>query len=98
MPGDDSAPPTGGVPPGWQDRFDALDDPLTAAEVGSFLGVDPKVVRRWVRERQLPSLRLPGTYRISKEDLRAFVAASSRPDAAHDDAPAESGDHEGDGT
>lgn len=47
---------------------------LTAAEVATRLGTSEHTVRRWIRNGELPALRIGGRigYRIAAEDLADF--------------------------
>jgi excisionase family DNA binding protein len=42
-------------------------------EVATFVGVTPRTVQRWIREKKLPAVVIGGTYRVKREDLQAFV-------------------------
>lgn len=45
----------------------------TFIEVGEIFGTHPDTIRRWVKTGKLKALALPGQYRISQEDLDAFI-------------------------
>lgn len=46
----------------------------TTKQVAELLKVNPRTVSRWVHLGQLPAVRLGRRYRISKEDLKNFLA------------------------
>jgi excisionase family DNA binding protein len=58
------------------------DDFLTVDEVARQLRVQPKTVRAWLGAGTLPGFKLAHkTWRITRADLQAFLAASRRGDA-----------------
>jgi excisionase family DNA binding protein len=46
---------------------------LSAAEVSWALRVSPSTVRRLIRRRQFPGLRVGREYRVREDDLRKFL-------------------------
>ena len=49
----------------------------TIEEVASLLKVNPESVRRWVRSKKLPAIKLGGKYiRIEASDLDGFIKKS----------------------
>lgn len=66
-----------------------MDQPLrraphyTVEEVAAVMGVDPEVVRRWIRDGELSAImgrRGPGGgYRVSHEDLERYIQARLSP-------------------
>jgi len=51
---------------------------MTVQDVADYLKVNEETVRRWIRDRELPALRLGGRrtgYRIARRDLDRFVSA-----------------------
>jgi excisionase family DNA binding protein len=60
---------------------------MTVEEAAVASRVSPSTVRRWIRDGQLPALRVGGMWRILRADLRAFIvegtmAAEDRAGAA----------------
>lgn len=48
---------------------------LTANEVAEEFRLDPETIRRWARDGQIKSIRLPsGLYRFRREDIEALIA------------------------
>jgi excisionase family DNA binding protein len=47
---------------------------LSTKRAASVAGVFPGTVRRWIKSRQLPAVRISGIYRIKREHLDAFLA------------------------
>jgi len=50
----------------------------TTEDVARMVNVKPETVRRWCREKRIRHLKLPGAkgaYRLSEEDVRAFIAS-----------------------
>jgi len=49
----------------------------TIEEVAEMLKVNPESVRRWVRSKQLPAIKLGGKYiRVEAGDLDRFISKS----------------------
>ncbi len=49
----------------------------TIEEVAEILKVNPESVRRWVRAKKIPAIKLGGKYiRISATDLESFTKSS----------------------
>ena len=49
----------------------------TIEEVAEMLKVNPESVRRWVRSKQLPAIKLGGKYiRVEAGDLDKFIGKS----------------------
>lgn len=49
----------------------------TIEEVAEMLKVNPESVRRWVRSKQLPAIKLGGKYiRVEASDLSRFISKS----------------------
>ena len=49
----------------------------TIEEVAEMLKVNPESVRRWVRSKQLPAIKLGGKYiRVETGDLDRFISKS----------------------
>ncbi len=46
---------------------------LTVEEIAEELGVHPETVRIWIRERELPAVKLRRTYRVKREDYEEFL-------------------------
>ena len=46
---------------------------LTVQEVASHLRVDEKTVRRWIKARELPAIRLGRQWRVREADLVRFL-------------------------
>lgn len=46
---------------------------MTVEEVATYLKVHPEVVRRWLREKKLPGLKVGKEWRIAKEDLDKYL-------------------------
>ncbi|MGH8071964.1 MAG: helix-turn-helix domain-containing protein [Candidatus Entotheonellia bacterium] len=64
------------------------DDFLTVDEVARQLRVQPKTVRAWLAAGALPGFKLAHkTWRITRADLQAFLAASRRGDTSADGGP-----------
>jgi len=56
---------------------------LTAREVGAFIGVSTKTVRRWEREGRLPAVRVTAhTVRFRRSDVEALTDPPER-EGAH---------------
>jgi excisionase family DNA binding protein len=56
---------------------------LTANEVAEEFRLDPETIRRWARDGQIKSIRLPsGLYRFRREDIEAMLATSTEEQAA----------------
>lgn len=47
---------------------------MTVEETAAYLKLSPQVVRRWLREKKLPGVKIGKEWRIAKEDLDAFIA------------------------
>jgi excisionase family DNA binding protein len=45
----------------------------TARELAAFLGVDPVTVRRLMRRRAIPFIKLHGVYLFRKDEIDAFL-------------------------
>ena len=53
---------------------------LSAGEVGAYCQVSTATVRRWIKNRDLPAIRLPhGHFRIDLADFRDFLERHSLP-------------------
>lgn len=49
----------------------------TIEEIATLLKVNPESVRRWVRSKKLPAIKLGGKYiRIEASDLEGFIKKS----------------------
>ena len=46
---------------------------LTIQEVASLLNVHEETIRRYVRAKDLPAIKLRGVYRIRREDFERFL-------------------------
>lgn len=47
---------------------------LTPSEIADLLHIDPKTVRKWLRERALIGIQLPGgDWRVLQPDFDAFI-------------------------
>jgi excisionase family DNA binding protein len=47
---------------------------LTPSEIADLLHIDPKTVRKWLRERSLVGIQLPGgDWRVLQPDFDAFI-------------------------
>lgn len=47
---------------------------LTPSEIADLLHIDPKTVRKWLRERALAGIQLPGgDWRVLQPDFDAFI-------------------------
>lgn len=47
---------------------------LTPSEIADLLHIDPKTVRKWLRERSLIGIQLPGgDWRVLQPDFDAFI-------------------------
>ncbi|NTV61917.1 MAG: helix-turn-helix domain-containing protein [Oscillochloris sp.] len=47
---------------------------LTPNEIADLLHIDPKTVRKWLRERSLIGIQLPGgDWRVLQPDFDAFI-------------------------
>ena len=65
---------TAGIPGG-----DAAQARRWADDAGlSIAGVHVETLRRWLRSELLPAVRLPGGYRIRREDLERLLAGGVR--------------------
>jgi len=47
---------------------------LTPKDIAQLLHVHEETVRRYIRMRQLPAVKLGGVYRVRREDLEKFLA------------------------
>ena len=50
----------------------------TLQEVADMLNVSNRTVRNWIKSGKLPALKIVRQYRITKEDLAAFIQDSKR--------------------
>lgn len=50
----------------------------TLQEVADLLHVSNRTVRNWIKSGKLPALKIVRQYRITKEDLAAFIQDSKR--------------------
>lgn len=58
-----------------RNRIDAIDRPLSPAEVGAMLGLHPKTVSRYAEAGAIPFMILPsGHRRFHKADVEAILA------------------------
>ena len=56
---------------------------LTPVEIAELLHIDPETVRKWLRERSLVGVQLPGgDWRVFQPDFDAFIAERRRAGAA----------------
>jgi len=46
---------------------------LSIKEIAEILSVSEKTVRRWIKEKQIPTIRILGCIRVPKEALDKFV-------------------------
>ncbi len=46
---------------------------MTTEEAARYLGVEPETVRRWVRNKIIPFLRINKLIRIQTSDLNQFI-------------------------
>lgn len=46
---------------------------LTVEEVAEKIKMSPFVVRRWLRERKLPGIKMGRVWRIDEKDLEKFL-------------------------
>ena len=51
-----------------------LEPLLNIDQTAALLGICSKTVRRYIREGELPSIRVVGRVRLDPADIRAFVA------------------------
>ena len=51
---------------------------LTVADVAEHLKVDPRTVRRWIKNRALHFHQVGRQQRVTEEDLAAFLSACRR--------------------
>ena len=49
------------------------DDLLVVKEVAAIFRVSDQTVRRWVREKKIPYLRVCGSIRFRRSDIEAFA-------------------------
>lgn len=55
---------------------------LTPSEIADLLHIDPKTVRKWLRERSLAGIQLPGgDWRVLQPDFDAFIERHRLPPA-----------------
>jgi excisionase family DNA binding protein len=45
---------------------------LTVSEIAAALRINPETVRRWLKARLLPGMRIGRRWRVKEEDLTAF--------------------------
>jgi len=50
---------------------------LKPEEAAEILGVNPGTVRRWLREGKLKGVKVGRLWRITEEDLKAFIEAGA---------------------
>lgn len=50
----------------------------TLQEVADMLNVSNRTVRNWIKSGKLPAMKIVRQYRITKEDLAAFIQDSKR--------------------
>lgn len=50
----------------------------TLQEVADMLNVSNRTVRNWIKSGKLPAIKIVRQYRITKEDLEAFIQDSKR--------------------
>jgi excisionase family DNA binding protein len=48
---------------------------LSTNEVAALLGISPFTIRRYIQLRKLKALKLEGSYRVRRSDLRLFLKA-----------------------
>lgn len=61
-----------------------LPDVMTSEQVADYLKIDNNTVDRLIRDRELAATRVGSAYRITREDLEAFMQANStRPEVRH---------------
>ncbi|MGE5415887.1 MAG: helix-turn-helix domain-containing protein [Acidobacteriota bacterium] len=46
---------------------------LTVEETAQYLKMNPEVIRRWLREKRLPGIKIGKEWRIAKEDIDAML-------------------------
>jgi excisionase family DNA binding protein len=46
---------------------------LDVEEVAAYLKIHPEVVRRWLREKRLPGIKIGKEWRVAKEDLDRYL-------------------------
>ncbi len=64
---------------------------LKLSEVAHRLGISERTARRYVRSGELPNVYYGAAYRVSEEDLQAFLDSRK---GRHPEAPADSPDRE----
>ena len=66
----------GGLSPSWA-SFDAMTEEtlLTPAEVAEVLQLNERTVTQWLRKGHLRGFKLEKQWRVSSDDLRAFLEA-----------------------
>jgi excisionase family DNA binding protein len=56
-----------------------MSDVMTTKEAAAYLKTTPDTIRRLLRQRRLPAIKLGGTWRLRKSDLdELFTAAGGR--------------------
>lgn len=48
-------------------------DLLTAEEVAQYLGYTSRTIRNWIRDNELPAMKVGREYRIRRADLLKFL-------------------------
>lgn len=46
---------------------------LTVEKTAEYLSMSPEVIRRWLREKKLPGLKIGHAWRIDEKDLAALI-------------------------
>jgi len=49
---------------------------MTVEEVAVYLKINPEVVRRWLREKRLPGVKVGKAWRINKEEIDKILGQS----------------------
>ncbi len=59
-------------------EFDAMKDIMNTEEVAEAIGVHVATVRRWLNSGELPGANTPAGWRITKDDIEAWLAKYRR--------------------
>ena len=60
---------------------------LTLKEVSKILNINPEVLRRWLRSKKMPGIKVGSDWRINEKDLEPFITPLSEKGTTEDNQP-----------